>query len=93
MEALKSKSPVDYIAENMPQIKGTKRAIEAAKYICDLKIIAIQQIDQDKLNKDINDYRKHIADLDADINDIDKVVLRELDKLKVFYKPRMLKFE
>ena len=93
MDALKSKSPVDYIAENMPQIKGTKRAIEAAKYICDLKIIAIQQIDQDKMNKDINDYRKHIADLDADINDIDKVVLRELDKLKVFYKPRMLKFE
>ena len=68
-------------------------AQEAAKYICDLKIISIQQIDQDKMNKDINDYRKHIADLDADINDIDKVVLRELDKLKVFYKPRMLKLE
>lgn len=93
MEALKSKSPVDYIAENMPQIKGTKRAVEAAKYICDLKIIAIQQIDQDKMNKDINDYRKHIADLEADINDIDKVVSRELDKLKVFYKPRTLKIE
>ena len=93
MEALKSKSPVDYIAENMPQIKGTKRAVEAAKYICDLKIIAIQQIDQDKMNKDINDYRKRIADLEADINDIDKVVSRELDKLKVFYKPRTLKIE
>ena len=93
MEALKSKSPVDYIAENMPQIKGTKRAGEAAKYICDLKIIAIQQIDQDKMNKDINDYRKRIADLEADINDIDKVVSRELDKLKVFYKPRTLKIE
>ena len=93
MEALKSKSPIDYIAENMPQIKGTKRAVEAAKYICDLKIIAIQQIDQDKMNKDINDYRKRIADLEADINDIDKVVSRELDKLKVFYKPRTLKIE
>ena len=93
MEALKSKNPVDYIAENMPQIKGTKRAVEAAKYICDLKIIAIQQIDQDKMNKDINDYRKRIADLEADINDIDKVVSRELDKLKVFYKPRTLKIE
>ena len=93
MEALKSKSPVDYIAENMQQIKGTKRAVEAAKYICDLKIIAIQQIDQDKMNKDINDYRKRIADLEADINDIDKVVSRELDKLKVFYKPRTLKIE
>lgn len=93
MEALKSKSPVDYIAENMPQIKGTKRAVEAAKYICDLKIIAIQQIDQDKMNKDINDYRKRIADLEEDINDIDKVVSRELDKLKVFYKPRTLKIE
>lgn len=93
MEALKSKSPVDYIAENMPQIKGTKRAVEAAKYICDLKIIAIQQIDQDKMNNDINDYRKRIADLEADINDIDKVVSRELDKLKVFYKPRTLKIE
>lgn len=93
MEALKSKSPVDYIAENMPQIKGTKRAVEAAKYICDLKIIAIQQIDQDKMNNDINDYRKRIADLEADINDIDNVVSRELDKLKVFYKPRTLKIE
>ena len=93
MEALKSKNPVDYIAENMPQIKGTKRAVEAAKYICDLKIIAIQQIDQDKMNNDINDYRKRIADLEADINDIDKVVSRELDKLKVFYKPRTLKIE
>lgn len=93
MEALKSNSPVDYIAENMPQIKGTKRAVEAAKYICDLKIIAIQQIDQDKMNNDINDYRKRIADLEADINDIDKVVSRELDKLKVFYKPRTLKIE
>ena len=93
MEALKSKSSIDYIAENMPQIKGTKRAVEAAKYICDLKIIAIQQIDQDKMNKDINDYRKRIADLEADINDIDKVVSRELDKLKVFYKPRTLKIE
>lgn len=93
MEALKSKSPIDYIAENMPQIKGTKRAVEAAKYICDLKIIAIQQIDQDKMNNDINDYRKRIADLEADINDIDKVVSRELDKLKVFYKPRTLKIE
>lgn len=93
MEALKSKSPIDYIAENMPQIKGTKRAVEAAKYICDLKIIAIQQIDQDKMNNDINDYRKRIADLEADINDIDNVVSRELDKLKVFYKPRTLKIE
>ena len=93
MEALKSKSPIDYIAENMPQIKGTKRAVEAAKYICDLKIIAIQQIDQDKMNNDINDYRKRIADLEAGINDIDKVVSRELDKLKVFYKPRTLKIE
>ena len=45
------------------------------------------------MNKDINDYRKRIADLEADINDIDKVVSRELDKLKVFYKPRTLKIE
>ena len=91
MEALKSKSPIDYIAENMPHIKGTKRATEAAKYICDLKIISIQQIDQDKMNKDIEDYRKRMAELDADINDIDRVILRELEKLKVFYRPRMLK--
>lgn len=93
MDALKSKSPVDYIAENMPQIKGTKRAIEAAKYICDLKIIAIQQIDQAKMSKDIGEFKKHIDELNDDINNIDRVILRELEKLKPFYKERMLKID
>ena len=93
MDALKSPNPIKYIAENMPHIKGTKRAAEAAKYIGDLRIISIQQIDQNKMNKDINEFKKHIAELDEDINNIDRVLLRELDKLKVFYKERKLKID
>lgn len=93
MDALKSDNPIKYIAENMPQIKGTKRATEAAKYIGDLKIISIQQIDQAKMSKDIGEFKKHIDELNDDINNIDRVILRELEKLKPFYKDRMLKIE
>lgn len=91
VKGLEDKDPVKYIAENMPGIKGTKSAIEAAKYICDQRVISLQKIDQDKMKKDIKDYEQHIKDLDNDIAHIDDVVIRELDKLKPFYRDRMLK--
>lgn len=91
VKGLEDKDPIKFIAENMPGIKGTKTAIDAAKYICDQRIITLQKIDQDKMKKDIKDYEQHIKDLDNDIAHIDDVVIRELDKLKPFYRDRMLK--
>ena len=43
------------------------------------------------MKKDIKDYEQHIKELDYDIAHIDDVVIRELDKLKPFYRDRMLK--
>ena len=91
IKGLEDKDPVKYIAENMPGIKGTKTATEAAKFICDQRVISLQKIDQDKMKKDIKDYEQHIKELDYDIAHIDDVVIRELDKLKPFYRDRMLK--
>ncbi len=91
LEGLKSPDPITYISENLPSLKGTKRALEGAKYICDQRVISLQQIDQEKMKNDITDFRNRITELDNDINNIDQVVLRELDKLKPFYKERCLK--
>ena len=45
------------------------------------------------MSKDIGEFKKHIDELNDDINNIDRVILRELEKLKPFYKDRMLKIE
>lgn len=91
IKALETDDPVKHIAENMPGIKGTKTAIEGAKYICDQRVISLQKIDQDKMKQDIKDYEAHIKELDNDIAHIDDVVIRELDKLKPFFNDRKLK--
>jgi hypothetical protein len=91
VKGLEEKDPVKYIAENMPGIKGKTFAMDAAKYICDQKVISLQKIDQDKIKKDIIDFGNHIKSLENDIAHIENVVLRELDNLKPFYKERMLK--
>ena len=91
MEGLKSSDPIKYIAENLPKLKGTPRALDGARYICDQRVISLQQIDQSKMEQDIVDFRAKIAELDDDINNIDRVVLRELDKLKPFFRDRRLK--
>ena len=88
---MEEKDPIKYIAENMPGLKGKPFATDAAKYICDQKVISLQKTDQDKIKKDIIDFTNHIKDLDNDIAHIDNVVIRELDKLKPFYRDRMLK--
>ena len=91
IKGLEEKDPVKYIAENMPGLKGKPFAMEASRYICDQRVISLQKTDQDKIKKDILDYTSHIKDLDNDIAHIDNVVIRELDKLKPFYRDRMLK--
>ena len=91
VKGLEEKDPVKYIAENMPGIKGKKWAIEAAKYICDQRVISLQKIDQTKISNDIKEHENNIKNLDYDIANIDDVIIRELDKLKPFYKERKLK--
>lgn len=91
VKGLEEKDPVKYIAENMPGIKGKKWAMEAAKFICDQRVISLQKIDQTKISNDIKDHEKNIKNLDNDIAHIDDVVIRELDKLKPFFRERTLK--
>lgn len=91
VKGLEEKDPIKYIAENMPGLKGKSFANEAAKYICDQKVISLQKTDQNKIKQDITDFTAHIKDLENDIAHIENVVIRELDKLKPFYRDRMLK--
>ena len=91
VKGLEDKDPIKYIAENMPGLKGKTFATEAAKYICDQRVISLQKVDQDKIKNEIQDNVKHINELENDIANIDDVVIRELDKLKPFYRDRKLK--
>ena len=91
VKGLEEKDPIKYIAENMPGLKGKSFANDAAKYICDQKVISLQKTDQNKIKQDITDFTAHIKDLENDIAHIENVVIRELDKLKPFYRDRMLK--
>lgn len=90
IKALESEDPIKYLAENLPGLKGASNALEGAKYICDQRVIALQKIDQEKMKTDISDYETRIKELQHDIDHIDEVVLRELDKFKKFYKDRKL---
>ena len=91
VKGLEDKDPINYIAENMPGLKGKTFATEAAKYICDQRVISLQKVDQDKIKNEIQDNVTHIKELEHDIDNIDDVVIRELDKLKPFYRDRKLK--
>ena len=91
VKGLEDKDPINYIAENMPGLKGKTFATDAAKYICDQRVISLQKVDQDKIKNEIQDNVKHINELENDIANIDDVVIRELDKLKPFYRDRKLK--
>lgn len=90
MKGLESDDPVTYIAENLPGLKGEPDAMEGAKYICDQRVISLRKIDQEKTEQDIKDLQTHINELDYDIAHIADVVIRELDKLKPFYRDRKL---
>ena len=57
----------------------------------DQKLNAIRKLDAKKLNEDISECVKRQNELNEDLSDISTVVIRELDKLKKFYKPRKLK--
>lgn len=93
-KALEDNDPVKYILANLPYLKSftdKSKAKELAEYLMDQKLISIRKIDLAKVQKELADSNKKLSDLNNDLADISKVVLRELDKLKVFYKPRMLK--
>ena len=93
-KALEDNDPVKYILANLPYLKSLtdkSKAKELAEYLMDQKLISIRKIDLVKVQKELADSNKKLSDLNNDLADISKVVLRELDKLKVFYKPRMLK--
>ena len=79
------------MTKNLVGLKDDPRALEGAKYICDQKVIALRKVDQAETEKNISDLKKHIEELDYDIAHIDQVVVRELDKLKPFFKERTLK--
>lgn len=92
-DALESADPVKYVLANLPYLKTLKDAKLAknlAEYLMDQKLSAIRKLDLNKINKDLTDNNKKLADLNTDLADISKVVLRELDKLKTFYKARNL---
>lgn len=93
IKALETEDPIDYLVNNLTGLKGTPQALEGAKYICDQKIISLRKIDQTEIEKSISDFQKHIDELNKDIANIDDVVIRELDKLKEFYKERRLKVQ
>lgn len=89
-KGLETEDPIKYIAENLPGLKGTERALEGAKYICDQRVISLQKVDQEKTQNEIDEYAKRIAELEHDIAHISDVVIRELDKLKPFFRERKL---
>lgn len=91
VKALETENPVDYLANNLTGLKGSPNALEGAKYICDQRVISLQKVDQEKTEADIAEHQKHIEELDYDIAHIDEVVIRELDKLKPFFRDRKLK--
>lgn len=95
-DALEDNNPVNYIVNNLPYLKtlhttNAKLAKELAEYLMDQKLTSIRKLDLNKLQKELVECQKKTASLNTDLADISKVVLRELDKLKVFYKARALK--
>lgn len=95
-DALESNDPVKHILTKLPYLvtlsaTNKAEATACAEYLMDQKLNAIRKLDAAKLTQEINDCVAKNAELNADLADISKVVLRELDKLKVFYKPRTLK--
>lgn len=95
-EALESEDPVKLILNKLPYIvklnmTDDKLAAELANWLMDQKLCSIRKLDLNKIEKDTEECEDKLKKLNCDLSDISKVVLRELDKLKVFYKPRMLK--
>lgn len=93
MKALETEDPIDYLAKNLPGLKDARNGVEGAKYILDQRVISLRKLDQAETEKTIGDLQKHIEELDYDIAHIDQVVIRELDKLKPFFRERTLKIE
>ena len=85
-----------YVLNELPYIvkmckTDWKKAEELAVWLMDQKLCSIRKLDLNKIEKDLKENNDKLKELRCDLSDISKVVLRELDKLKVFYKPRKLK--
>jgi DNA gyrase/topoisomerase IV subunit A len=93
VKALETEEPVKYLAENLAGLKGSPRALEAAEYICSMKVISLKKVDQGETEKVIVDLQKRLEELEYDIAHIDLVVVRELDKLKPYFRDRKLKIQ
>lgn len=90
-KGLEADDTIEFFKTKMPLFKKIKdRAAEGAQYIADLKLNSIKKVDLEKIRADIGEIDKTIAQLTDDRNNIDRVVLRELDNLKKFFKPRKL---
>lgn len=94
-DALESTDPVKHILSNLPYLvtlatTNKAEAKECAEYLMDQKLNAIRKLDAKKLSDEIAECVTKTAELNTDLSDISKVVVRELDKLKKFYKPRTL---
>ena len=90
-KALEDDNTLEYIASHLPFLKKNDRAKEGASYISDLKLSSLKKIDISKIEKEIADYECEIFKIDSDLENIDKVIVRKLDGLKEFFKPRSLK--
>ena len=90
-KALESDDPVEYLVGKIPFLKGTGKEREGAEYVLDLKLAALKKIDIAKVQKQIESNLKELDRIDDDMKSIDKVIVRKLDGLKEFFKPRSLK--
>lgn len=92
--ALESDDPVNYIATNLPFLikHDNKEEIQmCSEYLMDQKLLSLRKLDKNKLESDIQECIDNEKRLNDDLNNINRVVLRELDNLSKFYKPRVLK--
>jgi 2C-methyl-D-erythritol 2,4-cyclodiphosphate synthase len=58
-----------------------------------MKVISLKKVDQGETEKVIVDLQKRLEELEYDIAHIDLVVVRELDKLKPYFRDRKLKIQ
>ena len=92
-KALEDDDPVEYLVGKIPFLRGTGKEREGAEYVLDLKLSALKKIDISKVQKQIESNIKELGRIDDDMKSIDKVIVRKLDSLKEFFKPRMLKVQ
>lgn len=91
--SLEVSDPEDYLDKHLPLLKRMSKIgnVVGSSYISDLKLSSIRKIDEGKIEKEIANIEKELEKLNNDKNNIDKVIIKHLDELKHFSKPRILK--